>query len=241
MKKTVIGASIILAIMSLEMLASSDLLDGDQKAVALAERMLETLGGKAIWAQARTIRIELRGYYAREQEPWYETFWMDLENPRGRFELKDEKTERVIAWTPEGGWEVSDGNVEAMDSARHAFELKYWKRQPVVIFHRLARGIPATRVEMGTNEYRFDVFDVESSELLAQFAVNMKGEPIKWGSSIGEREFEHVFGPIEEFNNVLMPKWGATIAGIWRYEHKSVSLTQSQPPVSFDPPFGKND
>ncbi len=189
----------------------------------------------------RTIRIELRGYYAREQEPWYETFWMDLENPRGIFELKGETTDRVIAWTPEGGWELSDGTVETMDSTRHAFELEYWKRQPVVIFHRLARGVPATRIGMGTNKYRFDVFDVESGELLAQFAVNMKGEPITWGTSIGEREFEHVFGPIDEFNNLRMPKWGATITGIWRYLHKSVSLTQSLPPVSFDPPSGEKD
>ncbi len=50
MKKTVIG--IIWAIMSLGLSASSDLLEGDQNAVALAECMLETLGGKVGWAQA---------------------------------------------------------------------------------------------------------------------------------------------------------------------------------------------
>ncbi len=89
---------------------------------------------------------------------------------------------------------------------------------------------------MGTDEYRFDVFDAESGELLAHFAVNMKGEPIKWGASIGDREFEHVFGPLQQFDGFRLPGWGATVAGIWRYEHVAASLSSSAPLISFEPP-----
>jgi len=234
MKLTI--TSIILFIIFTGFTNDINKLKGDQNAVKLVERMLETIGGKETWKNARVIRTELRGYYAREQEPWYEIFWMDLESPNGRFVLDRPDSRQVITWTSESGWDFSNNKLAEMDSARFAFELEYWKRQPVVIFHRLAVNKPSTRVEMGSNEFRFDVFDNESGELLAQFAVNMKGEPIKWGSSIGEREFEHIFGPLEEFNNIRMPGWGATISGIWRYEHKSITLMKDTPNVLFDPP-----
>lgn len=214
-------------------------LEGDKDAIALANKMLETIGGKSIWKEAQFIYVELTGYYAREQDPWDETFWMDLNRPRGRFVLKSETKDQVIAWTPEGGWDMNNGTVVPFDSAHHAFEMAYWNIQPVVVFHRLATGIPQTRVEMGDNKFRFDVFDSKSNKLVAQFAVNMKNEPIKWGSKIGDREFEHVFGPLKKFNKVIQPSWGAVLSGIWRYEHKLISLSTSPPPVTFDPPYGE--
>ncbi len=213
-------------------------LQGDEKAISMVDRMLETLGGKSVWAKAAAIKVELNGYYAREQEPWYEKFWMELDNPRGRFELKNETIDRVIAWTPEGGWEFENGKAEVMENNMHTFEMKYWKRQPVVVFHRLALNKPDTRVEMGDNEFRFDVFDNESNELIAQFAVNMKGEPIKWGSKINDREFEHIFGVLQNYENVIMPRWGASISGVWRYEHLEVSLSEDLPAVSYEMPEG---
>jgi hypothetical protein len=236
MKTILAGAAALLAVLALGFAPRTEVMQSDEEALALAERMLETLGGKTVWSQARTIKIELRGYYAREQEPWDETYWMSLEAPSGRFELKSATVDRVIAWTREGGWELDGGELEQLSEERHNLELEYWRRQPVVIFHRLAKGSPATRVTMGSDESRFDVADAESGELLAQFAVNMKGEPIKWSSSIGDREFEHVFGPLTEFDGFRLPSWGATIAGVWRYEHVAASLSQSDPPVSFEPP-----
>jgi len=64
----------------------------------------------------------------------------------------------------------------------------------------------------------------------------MKGEPIKWGSSIGEQEFEHFFGPLQSYGGLHMPKWGGSISAVWRYEHIDVALTTSPPSVSFEPP-----
>jgi CubicO group peptidase (beta-lactamase class C family) len=235
-RQIVATLSILMTVTAVASPGHAEDLRGDEQAVALAERMLDTLGGRAAWARARTIRTELQGYFAREQEPWDETFWMDLEETWGRFEIKNDTIDRVIAWTPESGWESSDGTFEPLPDDRHRFELQYWQRQPVVVFHRLARGVPATRVEKGTNDLRFDAFDAESGELIAQFAVNMKGEPIKWGASIGDQEFEHVFGPLKEFGGVRLPEWGATISGVWRYQHVDVSISPSPPAVSFDPP-----
>jgi hypothetical protein len=236
MKRGTVMAVMMLASATVNMAAGATPLQGDEAAVLLAERMLETLGGRDMWAQARSIKVELRGWYAREQEPWDEVYWMSLEVPRGRFELSGETTDRVVAWTPDGGWQTDSGELTTMPDDEHSFELAYWRLQPAVVFHRLAVGGPATRVAPGDNEYRFDVFETESGELVAQFAVNRKGEPIKWGASIGEREFEHVFGPLASFGDLRMPRWGATLAGIWRYEHSAVELSRKPVSVSLEKP-----
>ena len=211
-------------------------LEGDEKAIALVNKMLHAIGGVNVWQEAKSIKVELVGYFAKEQDPWNETFWIDLTSARGRFIIKSKTKDQVIAWTPDGGWNMSDGVVVAQDSARHSLEMEYWKRQSVVVFHRLATGVPKTKVKMGDNEYRFDVFDAKNNQFIAQFTVNKKGEPIKWSTKIGEHELEHVFGPLKKFKNVSLPLWGATSSGMWRYQHKSISLSNSLPPVSYDPP-----
>ncbi len=212
---------------------------GDKQAIALVNSLLESIGGKENWKNASYIKVELTGYYAREKNPWEELYWMDLRKPQGKFILKRANKVQTIAWTELWGWDEDNGVVHPMDSARHAFELAYWEIQPLVLFRRLAAGFPKTRVEMGDNKYRFDVFDVKSERLLAQFAVNEKGEPIKWGGKIGDREFEHIFGPLESFNSIAFPKWGANLSGVWRYEHKSIRILKNDPKIDFNAPNKK--
>jgi hypothetical protein len=212
-KRTCCTLALTLAFGWIAQCSSASDLSGDAEALKLVERMLESLGGRQVWAEARSIEVELRGFYARQQEPWNERFWMDLETANGRFELRGKDTDRTIAWTPKGGWELAGGKLEVMPDDRHAFEMEYWKRQPFVMFHRLAVG-GDTRVAMGDNEYRFDVFDSRKGELLAQFAVNLKGEPTKWGTKIDERDIEHVLGPLESFGNLRLPRWGTSLDGV---------------------------
>ena len=212
---------------------------GNQDALVLVDQMFETIGGKNVWKNAKSINVKLTGYYAREVLPWHENYWMDLEQPRGKFNIKNKEKDQIIAWTPEVGWDMNNGKAFPLDSAHHAFEMSYWKIQPVVVFHRLATGIPETRVEMGDNEFRFDVFDSSTDRLIAQFALNENGKPIKWGSKIGEREFEQVFGPLKKYDNVIMPCWGTVLSGVWRYEHNAISLSNEISTIDFTMPKQK--
>ncbi len=123
MKRTLSVASVLLVAFGSAFAARTEVVQSDEEAVALADRMLETLGGKTVWSQAHTIKIALRGYYAREQESWDETYWMNLEAPNSRFELEGATVDRVIAWTQEGGWELSDGELEYLSEQRHDLEL----------------------------------------------------------------------------------------------------------------------
>jgi hypothetical protein len=93
-------------------------LSGDPEAIASVRRMLGMLGGQDTWAQARSIYVELLGHYAPEPDPWMESYWIDLEVPRGRYEIRAGESERVIAWTLDGGWESRDGVVEPQSEER---------------------------------------------------------------------------------------------------------------------------
>lgn len=214
----------------------SNQLAGDKAAIEMVDRMLESIGGKKAWREARSIKVELIGYYAQEENPWKEVFWLDLDTARGRFIIKSETKDEVIAWTPESGWHMTDGVVEAQDSARHHLEMEYWKRQAIVVFHRLATGLPKTRVELREDENIIKVLEAGTDDVVAEFRVNKKGEPVQWGTTIGDNEMEHVFGPLKNFENLSFPVWGATASGVWRYTHSAISLSTSPPLVSYDPP-----
>lgn len=218
-------------------------LRGQKKAVDLVHQMLRTIGGRDVWENARTINIRLRGHYAKEPEPWMEIFWIDLEEPRGRYEITSDSSRRVIAWTTAGGWEDRNGAVEPYSEERLELDKNYWQREPNVIFHRLAKGVPATLVGLDSTDAelrRITIIDAAKNDTLCWFAVNPKSEPVKWSTYINNNLFEHVLGPLGDYDDIRLPKWGATIGGVWRYEHLQVALSPDPPPVSFEPP-DKND
>lgn len=208
----------------------------DDDAPSIAARLLETLGGAPAWAAARSIRVELRGYYAREHRPWTETYWMDLEAARGRFELRGGDADRTIAWTPEGGWEEKDGAVEPMSGARHDLEMAYWRRQPAVLFRRLAQGEIEIRAAEGTDETAVEAVDLASAEVLARFVLNLESEPTKWRARIGEHEIDHLLGPLATYGRIHFPAWGGSVDGIWRYDHLTIELSDSPFDASVEPP-----
>lgn len=183
--------------------------------------------------------IELRGYYAPEPDPWMERYWIDLEVPRGRYQIRSGESERVIAWTTTGGWESRDGVVEPQSEERHALEQAYWARELTVVIRRLATGVPASRLELdsisnGLTTIR--VVDPGSGETLSRLTLTPAAEPVRWSATIGDDTFDRVLGPLEEYDGIRIPKWGAAPSGVWRYEHVTASLSSEPPPVSFDPP-----
>jgi hypothetical protein len=217
-------------------------LQGGAQARAAVGRMLETLGGEEVWAAGRTIRIQLRGHMALEAQIWEETFWIDLQVPRGRYEISTGNSRRVIAWTTGAGWELRGDSLEHFDRERIDFEHAYWTREPNVIFHRLAAATPATRVVVDSTEdelTRITAIDAATGETLCWFAVNVSGAPVKWGTTLGDLTLEHVFGPLGPYEGgIRIPQWGATVGGVWRYEHLDAALTVEPTTVSFDPPRG---
>ena len=213
----------------------------DDKANQLKDKLLSTIGGKDIWKNAGAIKVELIGHYVIEEVPWREKFWLDYEKPRGKYEIKSETTDRLIAWTTQNGWELKDGNFEYQEASRHKVEMEYYHSEPTVVFHKIAKddsdiilGIDSTDSALR----KLVVMDKITKDTLCTIGVNLKSEPIYWSTKLGDRKIERVLGPLQDFgDDVRLFSWGASPDGKWRYEHISISLLESVPDqITFDPP-----
>lgn len=214
-------------------------LTGDSVAIRHAERMLGALGGRDAWARARTIAIELRGHFGSDSNPWAERYWIDLEAPRGRYQIRAGGSERIIVWTTEGGWESRDGAVESQSADRHALEQAYWAAELTVVFRRLAAARPATRLQRDTTAAGLSVITLlvpASADTIARLTLDAGGRPVHWAAPIRGRTFQRILGPLADYGGLRLPRWGATPDGLWRYEHLTASLITEPPPVSFARP-----
>jgi hypothetical protein len=216
---------------------------GEPRALAATARLLDAVGGADGWAQARTIHIQQRGHWSHDSQPWTETYWMDLQVPRIRYEIRSGDGTRVGAWTEEGGWESHEGETESWDRDRVEHEWVHWTHDPKVIFRRLAAGTPATRVALDSTEgnlIRLTVTDAATGEALLWFALDAVGRPVKWSTQwMNHMVMDEVFGPFTDFAGVRLPAWGATTSGTWRYEIERAVLSTDPPPVSFAPPTAR--
>ena len=86
-------------------------LTGDPEAISRMHRMLEGLGGKEIWANARSLYTMERARHPSYGDGIVATFWRDLEQPGERVELKHSKLKVSYAWNESGGWISRDGKV----------------------------------------------------------------------------------------------------------------------------------
>jgi hypothetical protein len=213
-------------------------LEGDPRALASVEQLLAGLGGAGAWARSRTIAVELRGYYATDSALWNETYWIDLAEPRGRYEIRAGTSRRVIAWTTAGGWESRDGVVQDQSPERHSLEQAYWTSELTVLFRRLAARTPKTAVTLdsASGVRTITVLDASTGDSLARLTLNASHEPIRWSARINGESFDRVLGPLAPYGPIRLPRWGATPSGVWRYEHLRVSLSREPPPVSFRRP-----
>ena len=226
---------LILAILEFSLSAHGQV-SGSEAAIHLINKMFETLGGKEVWQRARTIEVRLKGYHAGEKNLWKEHYWIDLEEPGGRYEITKGDTMHTIAWSASGGWEMKNGIFTKSSAEKVAFEQSYWTKEPYVVLHRLASTTRKSRVALDSLNDRPQRFYVlnEESDTLCWYAVNANFEPVKWGTKVNEElVIEHVLGPLHDYGEFKSPYWGATISGFWRYIHEYVKLSPTSPPVSF--------
>lgn len=210
---------------------------GDAAAVAEAEAMVETMGGKEIWAQLESV------HFVHEWYPWYrvdsyiENEILDLTGPRSWVEMKSEIHHRVRAYSPEHGyWSIVNGEFSYGDQERLKNALE---RAPYSIY-RVARA-----VALGDEHYeiRFGEGDIPRSRRLEFYGpdgemhgwiiLNVRKEPIVWATT----QYRYTFGPMKQFGNLRVPDWAVYENGITRYQMISlVGSNQAPDGELFMPP-----
>jgi len=213
-------------------------LRGDPAAIADAVAMVETMGGRAVWQELKTLHFVHEWDIANRVDRYLENEILDLTGPRSYVTMESEIYSRTRAYSPEHRyWSVTNGDFEfgEDDTLANAME-----RAPYSIY-RLARAIAR---DEGNLEVRYGTVAGVSALPALEFIrsdgkargwilLNARKEPVIWATT----QYVYTFGPLKRFGNLWVPNWATTSNGLVRYEMVSLTGSNVRPdPALFAPP-----
>ena len=199
-------------------------LRGDPAAVAMAEALLERVGGRDAWRR-RTLVVEERGF-RRCGETDQLTISRDFETGTRIIESRT-ATDATTEWlSPGGGWVRKNGQVTNLASEALAIDLQGLKQEPYAIYHRIARRDPRLRVHYRQDSAGLFVYDADEN-VLCWFQLDGKGGLTGWGNFYNGSINQHYYGPMADMGDVNMPKWGSASNGGFRFEYVSARLVDT--------------
>ena len=202
---------------------------GDSLAVAEAEAMVETMGGKAIWSQLKSLHFVHQWFPCYRVDTYIENEILDLTAPRSRADRKSEINYSIRAYSPEGKyWTINNGVFEY--GSDEVFK-DAMKRAPFNFYHlvrAVAVGDSYYEVLLGEgdipNTNRLEFYGPEGV-MLGWVILNAKKEPIVKATT----QYRYTLGPLKQYGNLRIPAWGVYDNGLTRYE--MISVTGSNQPL----------
>ncbi|HJU90293.1 MAG TPA: hypothetical protein VJ672_12925 [Gemmatimonadaceae bacterium] len=204
---------------------------GDSAALTAVQLMLNHLGGRELWAKARSLHVRERAYSAALKQEMQAEFWRDVREPRIWYRQVSPETERTVAITGEHGWQLRDGKLTEHSAAEIQRWTTLWPRLLYTMFYRLAAGDSTITVRLEEPRTLL-VLDGAGVEL-CRFFLNAAGEMIRW--RVDDRE-DHLYGPLRSFGQVRMPDWGASTDARYRFYYTAFEISPDPPPISFARP-----
>ncbi len=210
-------------------------LQGDPKAVAAIERMLERLGGRAVWSRTQSLYVEYEGWRTRPNEPVIERAWRDLTGPQQRSEYQGRSFLTVTGLSPTTGWTSRDGKLEMFDAERHRATVERYPFGFYTSLRTLAVG--DDRIRLAWRDPDRVVVSTSEGRERGWWQIDETGAPIRWGAATPTGgTVEYVYGPVRSFGTINFPAWGASTDGWWRWNYVRVDPSVDPIPVSLEPP-----
>lgn len=235
MAKQKLGFGIsLIASLTATMTAAADL-KGDREAVALADKMIERLGGAQVWAEAKSLYVEYEGWRSDPAQPVDERAWRSLDKPDQKVIFEGRKSDTTFYMTAEASWlEFSERETRIFNAEEHAENLNFWNYDFYTIIHNLARADERIRLEF--KEPRTVRIKGPRNADWGWFEIDATGQPIRWGAVSGDDELEYIYGPVKAFGNINFPAWGTASNGFWRFEYTKVDVSREPAPIDLTPP-----
>ncbi len=176
-------------------------------------RMLEQLGGRDVWANARSLFTMEKARHIDYGDGVVATFWRDLEHPAEKAEFKHSELRVVYAWDKLGGWISSDGEIRDFIDDEISERVSLWHRELFTLYHQMALGNRALKLEK-LNPNGFRVFN-EESEAIGEFRITPDGELYYWKRLHGNKSKTYLYGPHKSFGAIHFPDWNTSSDGEW--------------------------
>ena len=193
--------------------AGDDLNKGDSVALGRLAAMLEQIGGRAAWAEARSLYTMEKARSPHYGDGIVSESWHDLESPGSWGDIKHPRFNARYAWSPEGGWIGREGEYRDMIDDEIKEKTFYWHRDIYTLFHQLAIGDQGFTLEtIQPNGFR--VLDQKYRQL-AEFHLTADNEVYRFIQLGGKGTHAYIYGPYRSFGNTQFPDWSTSTDGKW--------------------------
>jgi hypothetical protein len=207
-------------------------MQGVVEAITMANTIVESIGGKPLWAEIRSLHV-IEKSRSLGGDGIIGEFWRDLIEPRDRYTLNSPEGPEVEFWWDERGvYQFIDNNRQELSPDLHSEVQSYWHGEIYVMFGRFARD--DSDLFLHKNEDNsFTASSVSLDKEIGTFWVNGDGDLYRWRHEDGT---EYIYGPHKQFGEISFPDWGTQIDGSWSFYYVEIEPSNASPSISFDPP-----
>ena len=195
------------------------------------------MGGREVWATARSLYVMERARHPAYGDGIIASFWRDLENPGEYARLSHQDLDVKYAWDEEQGWISRDGKLRDFNDEEMEERLFYWDREIYTLYHQLAKGVRELKVR-SIEPNGFVVVD-EADEIVGEFRLTPTGDLYYWQQMGGDDPVAYVYGPHKDFGEISFPDWGTATDGGWGFYY--VQITPSAKPFHSHVDLSKPD
>ncbi len=214
---------------------AAERLKGDEKAIALVEKMIDRLGGGEIWSETRSLYLEYHGWRADTSQPVDERAWRDLREPSQHVMFEGRRADISFNMTPAHSWlEFSERAPRVFNKDEHANNLDFWNFDFYTMLHNLARGDRRMRLEF--EEPQTIRIKGPRDADWGWFEIDATGQPVRWRAPDGDDQLEYIYGPVKAYGNINFPAWGTAADGFWRFEYEIVDVSRYPLDIDLSPP-----
>ena len=226
---------VIISIMIITVLPANAKLKGDAEAIALANKMIERLGGAEAWSEARSLYLEYDGWRGDVSQPVMERGWRDLAEPRQRLIFESRRAEAIINITPDVSWiEHSESGARRQSDETHQENLNFWNFDFYTMIRNLAAGDERLTLKFDPPQ-TIHIKGPKNADW-GWFEIDQTGQPIRWGAPDGEEKLEYIYGPVKAYGNINFPEWGTASDGFWRFNYRVVDVSKHPLNIEMEAP-----
>ncbi len=201
-------------------LTSAGGLDGEPRALARIDTMLASMGGRELWANARSVFTMERARHPKYGDGIIASFWRDLEQPGEYGRYAHRKLDLTYIWNEKTGWVQRNGELRDYSEAELEERHYYWSREIYILFHQLAAGTRKLTVKSFGDD-GFSLFD-EAGDRIGDFRLTPEGDLYMWQQFGGEAPVTYIYGPHKDFGELSFPDWGTATDGSWGFYYLQV-------------------
>lgn len=207
--------------------------DDHAAAEALAERMLQAIGGRKNWAALRNTINGSQQNRVSDPTEVYAVITMDFERPRFRIETTAPGLHLARVIDGKRSWrQRRNGDIEDVPEDFFNDEMRWYASHLYRTIHRIAARDPALSLAVNEQD-RLEVY--ADGERIKWFQLDADGVPYRFGTF--DNDVGAICGPWDFIQDgIHHPTWVSNAEGTWRASVQALSVNVPLPDHLFARP-----